>query len=180
MTRRLAGLLAALTLAAGCHGPKSPEELKKAECEKHPERVLQVKACQRGFTWSPTHWTISVEGGAGVNTRATPATSGEAGDVVLGDDPAAEDQHVVGAVALEGGHDGGEERVVRPRHDREPDRVGVFLHGGGGDHVGRLVEARVDDLEAGVAQGTRDDLGAAVVAVEAGLGDEDACLPFVA
>lgn len=47
MTRRLAGLLAALTLAAGCHGPKSPEELKKAECEKHPERVALFREGER-------------------------------------------------------------------------------------------------------------------------------------
>lgn len=47
MTRRLGGLLAALTLAAGCHGPKSPEELKKAECEKHPERVALFREGER-------------------------------------------------------------------------------------------------------------------------------------
>ncbi len=43
-----------------------------------------------------------------------------------------------------------------------------------GDHLGRLVQAGVDHLEAGVAQRARDDLGAAVVPVEPGLGDEDA------
>ena len=46
-----------------------------------------------------------------------------------------------------------------------------------GDHLGRLVQARVDHLEAGVAQRAGDDLGAAVVTVEAGLGDEDAERP---
>src|SRR5690606_34259839 len=34
--------------------------------------------------------------------------------------------------------------------------------------------AGVDDLETGVAQGTRDDLRSAVVSVESGLGDENA------
>ena len=44
----------------------------------------------------------------------------------------------------------------------------------GRDHLGRLVQAGVDDLVAGVGERARDDLGAAVVAVEPGLGDEDA------
>ena len=65
-----------------------------------------------------------------------------------------------------------EERHVRAGEDREADHVDVLLHGGGGDHLGRLVQAGVDDLHAGVAQRGGDDLGAAVVAVEAGLGDE--------
>lgn len=47
MTRHLAGLLAALTLAAGCRGPKSPEELRKAECEKNPERVALFREGER-------------------------------------------------------------------------------------------------------------------------------------
>src|SRR5262249_51945998 len=44
--------------------------------------------------------------------------------------------------------------------------------------LGGLEQARVDDLEAGVAQGARDHLGAAVVPVEAGLGDDDAIGPL--
>ena len=46
--------------------------------------------------------------------------------------------------------------------------------GGGGDHFGRLAQAGVDHFHAGIAQGAGDHLGAAVVAVEAGLGDQDA------
>ena len=42
------------------------------------------------------------------------------------------------------------------------------------DHLRGLAEAGVDDLHAGVAEGAGDDFGAAVVAVESGLGDEDA------
>ena len=60
--------------------------------------------------------------------------------------------------------------------DREADRVGVLLDHRLGDLLGRLVQAGVDDLHAGVAEGAGDDLGAAVVAVEAGLGDDDADL----
>ena len=60
--------------------------------------------------------------------------------------------------------------------DREADRVGVLLDHGRGDLLGRLVQARVDDLHAGVAKRAGDDLRPAVVAVEAGLGDDDADL----
>ena len=71
------------------------------------------------------------------------------------------------------------ERHVRARQDRQADRVGVLLDDGLDDLLGRLVQARVDHLHAGVAQRARDDLRAAVVAVEAGLGDDDADLLLV-
>ena len=67
-----------------------------------------------------------------------------------------------------------EERHVRAGEDGQADDVDVLLHGGGGDHLGRLVEAGVDDLHAGIAEGRGDHLGAAVMAVEAGLGNENA------
>ena len=59
------------------------------------------------------------------------------------------------------------ERHVRARQDRQPDHVDVLLEGGRGDHLGRLAEAGVDDLEALVAQAAGEHLGAPVVAVEA-------------
>ena len=58
------------------------------------------------------------------------------------------------------------------RQDRQADDVDVLLERRRRDHLGRLAEARVDDLEALVAEAAGEDLGAAVVAVEAGLGDE--------
>ena len=67
-----------------------------------------------------------------------------------------------------------EERHVGAAEDREAHDVDVLLDGGGRDHLGRLVEARVDDLHAGVAQRGRDHLGAAIVPVEPRLGDEHA------
>ena len=70
----------------------------------------------------------------------------------------------------------GDQRHVGAGEDREADRVGVLLDHGRGDLLGRLVQAGVDDLHAGVAERAGDDLGAAVVAVEAGLGDDDADL----
>ena len=66
----------------------------------------------------------------------------------------------------------GTERVVRAGKNREADDVHVFLHGGRGDHLRRLPQAGVNHFHAGVAQGAGDHFGAAVVAVEAGLGDQ--------
>ena len=57
--------------------------------------------------------------------------------------------------------------------DREADDVDVLLKRGVHDHLRRLAEAGVDDLEALVAQPPRQDLRPAVVAVETGLCDED-------
>ena len=62
------------------------------------------------------------------------------------------------------------------RQDRKTDRVGVLLNHGLDDLLRRLVEPRVDDIHAGVAQRPSNDLGAAVVAVEARLRDDDANL----
>jgi hypothetical protein len=62
--------------------------------------------------------------------------------------------------------------VVSTGQDGEADYVHVFLDGGGGDHLGGLAEAGVDDFHAGIAQGAGDYLRAAVVAVQAGLGNQ--------
>ena len=62
---------------------------------------------------------------------------------------------------------------MRARQDREADDVDVLLEGRRDDHLRRLAQAGVDDLEAFVAEAAGEHLGAAVVAVEAGLGDED-------
>ena len=67
---------------------------------------------------------------------------------------------------------------MRPGEHREAHGVGVLLERGLGDHLGRLEQAGVDDLEAGVAQRAGDDLGPTVVPVEAGLGDHDPVLPL--
>ena len=69
---------------------------------------------------------------------------------------------------------GGEERHVGAGEHRQADGVGVLLDRGLDDLLRRLVQAGVDDLDAGVAQRARHDLGAAVVPVEAGLGHDHA------
>ena len=70
------------------------------------------------------------------------------------------------------------ERHVRTREDRQRDDIDIFLDGCIDDHLGRLMKACVDDLEARIAECAGDHLRAAVVAVEARLGDEDADLLF--
>ena len=94
-------------------------------------------------------------------------------DVTRRNGAADDDPDAIGALSpqpLE--HPSGQQQV-RAGEDREPDDVHVLLDGLGHDLLRRALEAGVDDLHAGVAQGVGDDLGAAVVAVEPGLGDED-------
>ena len=54
--------------------------------------------------------------------------------------------------------------------DGQADGVGVLLNDGCGDLLRRLVQARVDDLEAGFPKSAGDYPGATVVTVEPGLG----------
>src|SRR3990170_3991172 len=94
-------------------------------------------------------------------------------------DPAAEENHVIHAALLQLLHHTREELQMRPREDREPDGVRVFLKRGLRYHLRRLADAGVHNLHAGVAQGARDNLRPAVVAIEAGLGDYHLDLPFI-
>ena len=102
----------------------------------------------------------------------------ERGDVVIGDDAAAEHHHVAEAPLAQQLQHPAEQRHVRAREQREPDGVGVLLQRRLRHLLGRLVQAGVDDLEAGVAQRPRDHLGAPVVTIEARLRDDDAISPF--
>ena len=64
--------------------------------------------------------------------------------------------------------------MCAPDSTDRPDRVGVLLQCGLRHQLGRLEQAGVHDLEARVAQGPCDHLGAAIVSVQPGLGDDDA------
>ena len=66
-----------------------------------------------------------------------------------------------------------EQRHVRPGEDAQADPVGVLGDRGRHDLLRRLVQAGVDDLDAGVAQRPGDDLGPPIVAVQAWLADDD-------
>ena len=94
--------------------------------------------------------------------------------IFIGNGAAKDEEDVLGALLAEERGDAGNDDVMGSGEDREADAVDVLLDGGGDDHLGGLAEAGVDDLHAGVAKGARYDLRAAVVAVETGLGYEDA------
>src|ERR1035438_10631801 len=97
----------------------------------------------------------------------------ESGDVVVGDDPTDQQQDVLSTFGLEEVDDPRDEYQVGPGEQRETEGVRVFLDDGLDDLLGRLVQTRVDDLETGVAKGASDDLGATVVPIKTGLGDDD-------
>ena len=63
-----------------------------------------------------------------------------------------DDEDVTRVVLAETLYDPRHQRHVRARENRDPDRVRVLLDRGLDDLLRRLVEARVDDLHAGVAQ----------------------------
>ena len=75
---------------------------------------------------------------------------------------------------LEQVHDLGEQGHVGAGEHGQAHRVGVLLDRRLDDLLGGLVQPGVDDLHARVAQGPGDDLGATVMAVEPGLGHDDA------
>ena len=94
----------------------------------------------------------------------------ELGDVCVGDDPAGEDEHIAGSLGFEGVDDAGKQGHVGAREDGQTHSVGILLHDGCRDLLGRLVQPSVNDLESGFAQRPGDDPGPAVVTVEARLG----------
>src|SRR5512141_817993 len=98
-------------------------------------------------------------------------------DVVVRDDPAAEEHHVAHLLLAEELDDPRKQVVVRPGEDRQADTVDVLLRRRAHDHFGRLVQTRVDDLHTGVAKGARDDLRPPVVTVEPRFPDEDTDFP---
>ncbi len=108
----------------------------------------------------------------GVNTLATPSSS-RTGMSSSGMIPPPKTRMSDGVALGQQLDQPAEQRHVRPGEDRQADQVGVLLDRGLDDLLGRLVEAGVDHLVTGVAQGARDDLGAAVVAVETRLGHHD-------
>lgn len=60
-----------------------------------------------------------------------------------------------------------------PGQDRKAHQCNIFLKRDGDDVLDALPDAGVDDLEPGIAQRTRDDLGPpTVVAVQTGLGHQ--------
>ena len=102
----------------------------------------------------------------------------ELGNVGFGNNAAEENGDVVHTFFMQQIHQLRADRVVCTGKNREADDVDVLLHGGGGDHLGRLTQSGVDDFHSGVAQCASDYLCAAVVAVETWLGNQYANLFF--
>jgi len=96
----------------------------------------------------------------------------ERGDVGFGDDAADENGNVVHALFLKKFHELRAECIVGARENGEANDVHVFLDGSGGDHLRGLAQPGVDDLHAGITQSASDHLGAAVVTIEPGLGNQ--------
>src|SRR5215471_4491765 len=114
--------------------------------------------------------------------RAGPEDAGDAElaqalGVLVRNRAADDDHHVLGAVLAQELEDARHERHVRAGEDGDPHRVSVLLDRGLDDLLRRLVEARVDDLHACVAERAGDALCAAIVPIEARLRDDDADLP---
>ena len=110
--------------------------------------------------------------GPGLPRRTRHARLAHVREVVAGYDAPDHDRDVR-APRAQGLDDQGREREVGAREHRESHRVDVLLDRGEGDGLGRLEQAGVDHFHARVAQETRDDLDAPVVAVEPDLGDEN-------
>ena len=123
--------------------------------------------------------TISPVAVPGVNTAATPLRPERLG-VVARDRAPDEDEDLVRSPLAQQVDDARDEGHVGAREDRDPDRVCVLLDRGLDDLLGKLVQARVDHLHAGVTERPGDHLRAAVVPVEADLGDHDPDRPAIA
>jgi hypothetical protein len=92
-------------------------------------------------------------------------------DVLVGDDPPAEDKDVVKTFSTKAVDHLGHKSQVCAGQQREPDGVSILLHRSLDDLVGRLVQAGVNDFETRVPKRPGNHLGSSVVAVETRLGD---------
>src|SRR5271169_857908 len=72
--------------------------------------------------------------------------------VLVGNDAAHQQQHVIHLVLPEQVHHARHDGVVRPRQNAEADDVHVFLQRGVDNHLGSLPQAGVDHFHAGIAQ----------------------------
>ena len=96
--------------------------------------------------------------------------------VLIGNNTADDDKHVVEPLFLHQIHDSRAERHMRSREYGESDYIRVFLQRSIDDLFWRLPEAGIDHLESSIAESARNDFGAAIVAVQTGLSNDDADL----
>src|SRR5262249_32018908 len=100
-------------------------------------------------------------------------------DVLIRNNAAYQHDDVVHLVLLEQFHDARDDGIVGTRENGKADHVDVFLKRCVDHHFRGLPQAGVDNFHAGIAQSTGDYLGAAIVAVKPGFGDQNADLVFL-
>jgi len=96
----------------------------------------------------------------------------------IGDDAATENQQVAKVAIPQFLHHAREQRQVRPAEQREANSVDILLEGGLGDLLRRLMQTRVDDLEAVVTQGAGDGLRATIMAIKTRLCHHNSIRPI--
>src|SRR5262249_50473502 len=121
-------------------------------------------------------WMLAQEGDDVGQRRAGAKDTGDTHleklwDIALGNDAADKDADVPEPGLAKEREDAGHERHVRAAEETEANPVGVLVGNGADDCFRCLPQSSVDDLHAGVAQAAGNDLDAAVVAVEADLGE---------
>src|SRR5258708_7797071 len=95
------------------------------------------------------------------------------GDVLGGDDSPQEHPDPPAPLGPEELQNALADLEMGPGQDREADRIHVLLRSRGHDLLRALAEAGVDDFHPRIAEGAGYHLGSPVMAVQAGLGDED-------
>ena len=95
-------------------------------------------------------------------------------NIDVGDDAADDHQHVVQPFSSSSCMILRADVHVRAGQDRQADHVRILLERRGDDLLGRLAQPGVDHFHPGVTQRARDHLRATIVAVQTGLGDDDA------
>jgi len=87
-------------------------------------------------------------------------------------DAAYDDQYVGQLLLFKTFHHARHDGVVRSGKNGQADDLHIFLKRGIDDHFRGLPETSIDNLHTGIPQRSSDYLGAPVVSVEAGFGDQ--------
>ena len=138
------------------------------------ERLRFQVPCQSGFcrAWFPDIRNDGLSGSAGQKNLRY-AASLQGWNILLGNNASCQHQHVVEFLLLQKLHHSRQNDIVRARKNGEPDAVNVFLESGIHDLFRRLPQPGIDHFHPRVTQGTSNNLCAAVVAIQSGLGNEN-------
>jgi hypothetical protein len=95
----------------------------------------------------------------------------ERGNILIRDNASHDYQNIIQALRTEQLAYPRNDRVVCPGKNGNSDDAYILLQGGTNNLLRRLPQAAVDDFHAGVTQGAGNNLGPAVVSIQAGFGD---------